>query len=55
MNCDELKNVASRYLAGESDEAEAVAVENHLAICGTCAAAPGNRPADRRQFAGSHA
>jgi hypothetical protein len=38
MNCDELKNVASRYLAGESDEAEALAVENHLATCPTCAA-----------------
>src|SRR5260221_12743577 len=38
MNCDELKSVASRYLAGESDEAEAVAVEHHLATCETCAA-----------------
>ncbi len=38
MNCDELKNVASRYLAGESDEGEAVAVEHHLATCETCAA-----------------
>jgi Putative zinc-finger len=38
MTCDELKNVASRYLAGESDEGEALAVENHLASCRTCAA-----------------
>ena len=38
MNCDELKNVASRYLAGESDHSETVAVENHLASCETCAA-----------------
>jgi Putative zinc-finger len=45
MNCDELKNVASRYLAGESDEGEAAAVENHLASCETCAA---DLAADRR-------
>ena len=38
MNCDELKNVAARYLAGESDEAETAAVENHLAGCHICAA-----------------
>jgi|SRR5215472_16856263 len=38
MNCDELKNAASRYLAGESDEGESVAVENHLASCAACAA-----------------
>ncbi|HEY1939843.1 MAG TPA: hypothetical protein VGJ33_18065 [Candidatus Angelobacter sp.] len=38
MNCDELKSEAARYLAGESNEAEAVAVENHLASCDICAA-----------------
>src|SRR5262245_57572207 len=49
MNCDELKNVASRYLAGESDEREALAVESHLASCATCAA---DLATDRRIDAG---
>jgi hypothetical protein len=45
MNCDELRNLASRYLADESDEGEALAIENHLASCETCAA---ELDADRR-------
>jgi Putative zinc-finger len=38
MNCEEIKSVMPRYLAGESDQAEAVAVEQHLENCQQCAA-----------------
>jgi len=38
MNCDQIKTVMPRYLAGESDQGEAVAVEEHLANCNQCAA-----------------
>jgi hypothetical protein len=39
MNCEEISNVMPRYLAGESEEGEAVKVEEHLASCHPCAAA----------------
>lgn len=37
MNCQEIRSVIPRYLAGESDQAEAVAIEQHLGICHQCA------------------
>jgi predicted anti-sigma-YlaC factor YlaD len=38
MNCEQVKMVIPRYLAGESQESEAVAIEEHLAGCDHCAA-----------------
>ena len=38
MNCEEISTVIPRYMAGESDAAEAVAIEEHLASCRQCAA-----------------
>jgi len=38
MNCEQVKTVIPRYLAGESQESEAVAIEEHLAGCDHCAA-----------------
>ncbi len=38
MNCEEIRTVIPRYMAGESDAAEAVAMEEHLASCRQCAA-----------------
>jgi len=38
MNCEEIRTVIPRYMAGESDAAEAVAIEEHLPSCRQCAA-----------------
>jgi anti-sigma factor RsiW len=38
MNCEQVKTVIPRYLAGESQESEAVAIEEHLAGCDHCGA-----------------
>jgi len=38
MNCEEIRTVIPRYMAGESDAAETVAIEEHLPSCRQCAA-----------------
>lgn len=38
MNCDEIKNLMPRFLAGESPQDEAAMVETHLASCKQCSA-----------------
>jgi len=38
MNCEQVKTVIPRYLAGESQESEVVSIEEHLAGCDHCAA-----------------
>lgn len=38
MNCEEIRTVIPRYIAGQSDAAEAAATEEHLASCRHCAA-----------------
>lgn len=38
MNCDEIRNLAARFLAGESPQDEAAMVETHLASCKQCSA-----------------
>src|SRR5215813_6747939 len=38
MNCEEIRTVIPRYMAGESESAETVAIEEHLAGCSECAA-----------------
>ena len=38
MNCEEIRTVIPRYMAGQSDAAEAAAIEEHLTSCRQCTA-----------------
>jgi|SRR5215831_4489303 len=38
MKCEEIRTVIPRYMAGESEAAEAVAIEEHLGACKQCSA-----------------